>query len=58
MTKHYVHNIFTLLLIKQNFEKYKSFKAASESQTQFWSRVTSEIPAKIFFLNGKFFTKY
>ena len=56
MSKHYVHNIFSLLLIKKMSEKYKSFEA-SEIRMQFWPRVTSEILVKIFFLNGTFFTK-
>ena len=37
----YIHSIFTLLLIKQVFEKNKSSRAASESRTQFWPRITS-----------------
>ena len=56
MSKHYVRNIFSLLLMKKISEKYKSFKV-SESRMQFWPRVTSEILIKIFFLNGRFFTK-
>ena len=57
MSKYYVHNIFILLLIKEISEKYKSFKAAPEKRTQFWTRISSEIPVKISFLNGEFFTK-
>ena len=34
----YVHSIFTLLLIKQIFEK-KSFSAATKSWMQFWPRI-------------------
>ena len=33
----YVHSIFTLLLIKQVFEKIKSLRAASEIRTQFYN---------------------
>ena len=43
MSKHYVHNIFTLFLIKQIFEKYKSSRAAPKNRTQFWSRITSVV---------------
>ena len=40
MSNPYVHSTFTLLLIKQIFEKNKSSKGASESRTQFWPRIT------------------
>ena len=35
LTSPYVHNLFTIFLIKQVFEKNKSLRAASGSQTQF-----------------------
>ena len=35
MTSPHVHNLFTIYLIKQIFEKNKSSRAASESRTQF-----------------------
>ena len=33
------YSIFSLLLIKQIFEKKKSLRAASKSWTQFWPRI-------------------
>ena len=39
----FIHSIFTLLLIKQIFKKNKSSRAASESQMQFWPRITPDI---------------
>ena len=35
----YIHSIFTLLLIKQTFEKNKSSRAGSKSWVQFLSRM-------------------
>ena len=35
LTSPYVHSFFTIVLIKQIFEKNKSLRAASGSQTQF-----------------------
>ena len=35
LTSPYVHSIFTVVLIKQIFEKNKSLRAASGSRTQF-----------------------
>ena len=40
----YVHSTFTMLLIKQIFEKYKSLVAASENRTQFWPKITPGVP--------------
>ena len=48
----YVHSIFTLLLIKQIFEKNKSLRAASKSQTPLWPRITS-VHVNIGEKNGK-----
>ena len=38
----YVRSIFTLLLIKQIFEKNKSMRPAFKRWTQFWPRITSD----------------
>ena len=40
LTSPYVHCIFSLILIKQIFEKSKSLRIASKSQTQFLPRIT------------------
>ena len=40
MNNPYVHNIFTMLLIKQIFEKNKSLRVASKSRMRFWPRIT------------------
>ena len=39
----YGHSIFKLLLIKQIFEKNKSSRAVSKSQTQFWPQINPDI---------------
>ena len=46
LSYHYVHSMFTLLLIKQIFGKIKSLREASKSVTQLWSRM---IPDGLFY---------
>ena len=38
----YVHSMYTLLLIKEIFEKNKSLRAASKCQMNFWLRITPD----------------
>ena len=38
----HIHSIFTLFLIKQNFEKKKSSRAGSQGWVQFWPRMTPD----------------
>ena len=42
LTSLYVHSLFTIVLIKQIFEKNKSLKAVSGSRTQFWPKITTD----------------
>ena len=43
LTSSYVHGLFTVVLMKQIFEKNKSLRAASESWTQFKPEITPVI---------------
>ena len=46
LTSPFVHGLFTIVLMKQIFEKNKSFRAASGNQTQFKPEIN---PANICF---------
>ena len=43
LTYPYVHGLYTIVLIKQIFKKYKSWRAVSGSRTQFSPKIAPDI---------------